>query len=155
MSNNMSNNMFNSMSKNIPKCSLEQIHCLIMICPICKKCKIICTICTICNHDHDFDMSNMPRPARHCPLWWWSCRTVGTLRRGYHFSVPVYNLLEHFQSRFQMWTFHFALNASLSFSILVGFWLGTVDSDSDMMIELESEMFKFGIALLQRLLVIE
>jgi hypothetical protein len=30
------------------------------------------------------------------------------------FSVPVYNLLEHFLSRFQMWTFHFALNATFS-----------------------------------------
>ena len=33
------------------------------------------------------------------------------------FSVPVYNLLEHFQSRFQMWTIHFSLNATF----LIGF----------------------------------
>ncbi len=36
------------------------------------------------------------------------------------FSVPVYYLLEHSLSRFQMWTFHFALHATFS----SGFWYG-------------------------------
>ncbi len=43
--------------------------------------------------------------------------------RGGVFSVPVYYLLEHSLSRFQMWTFHFALNATFS----SGFWNGMQD----------------------------
>ena len=48
---------------------------------------------------------NLPRLER----WW-----------GYLFSVPVYYLLEHSLSQFQMWTFHFVLNATFS----SGFWYG-------------------------------
>ncbi len=44
---------------------------------------------------------------------------VGTLICGQK-SVPVYNLLEHFLSKFQMWTFHFALNTPF----LIGFGNG-------------------------------
>ncbi len=33
----------------------------------------------------------------------------------------VYHLLEHFQSRFQMWTFHFALNAGHDFQVRYAF----------------------------------
>ncbi len=40
------------------------------------------------------------------------------------FSVPVYKLLKHSLTRFQMWTFHFALNASFS----IGFWNGLLPS---------------------------
>ncbi len=57
-----------------------------------------------------------------------SLRKLERWRRGV-FSVPVYNLLEHFQSRFQMWTFHFALNASFS----LGFGNGLI-SESGILI---------------------
>ncbi len=43
--------------------------------------------------------------------------------RGYLFCVPVYNLLEHFLSRFQMWTFHFALYASFFIGFGNGLWI--------------------------------
>ncbi len=36
------------------------------------------------------------------------------------FSVPVYKLLLHSLSRFQMWTFHFEINTTIS----IGFWNG-------------------------------
>ncbi len=35
-------------------------------------------------------------------------------------SVPVYNLLEHFLSQFQMWTFNFELNATFSIGFASG-----------------------------------
>jgi hypothetical protein len=53
---------------------------------------------------------NLPRLER----WW-----------GYLFSVPVYYLLEHSLSQFQMWTFHFALYATFS----SGFWYGLYHTD--------------------------
>ncbi len=53
--------------------------------------------------------------------WLETWRAWGYYGTFWVFSVPVYTLLMHSLSRFQMWTLHFALNAS--FSIGPGFWV--------------------------------
>ncbi len=52
----------------------------------------------------------------------WEIRMLMSLRWGYLFSVPVYYLLEHSLSQFQMWAFHFAFNTT--FSSGFQYWLG-------------------------------
>ncbi len=61
--------------------------------------------------------------------WNLSLRKLERWRPGV-FSVAVYNLLEHFQSRFQMWTFHFELNATFS----IGFGNGLYHKQNHMIL---------------------
>ncbi len=79
---------------------------------------------------HNLNTAILPKasPVNDTWTWNWFLQKLEPWRwRGYLFSVSVYILLEHFLSWFQMWSFHFALNATFSIIIImmIGRALGT------------------------------